>query len=193
MNFTAHFPDLSHYEPEVQFHGVADGGVPLVIIKATEGDRYIDPDYADFAARIRSVSLILGAYVFEDAAPADAQIAHFLSAAHLQSGDLQPVVDAEKLGLTRQEVFDALHDLEARGFAPILYASVAFWRDVLGSPTAWWLWIAAYWGQMPAMPAGARVLAWQHTDAGICPGVARPCDMSYLLVPVADLPKFCIA
>ena len=192
LPFTAHFPDLSHYEPVENFHAIAQGGVPLVIIKATEGTRCTDPDYADFAARIRSVPLTLGAYVFEDAAPADSQVDHFLSAAHLGSGDLQPVVDAEQLGLTRQETEDALHDLEARGYRPILYASVAFWRDVLGSPAAWWLWIAAYRDQMPAMPAGANVLAWQHTDAGNCPGVGQPCDMSYLLVPVADLPKFCI-
>ncbi len=192
MNTTAHFPDISHFEPDVQFHDIA-AGCPLVITKCSEGTGYTDPTYQGFADRARTVpGLIFGSYVFEDAAPADAQIAHYLNAAHLQPGDLQPVVDAEKLGLTRQEVFDALHDLEARGYTPILYASVAFWRDVLGSPLYWWLWIAAYRSTLPAMPNGAKLFAWQHEDAGICPGVAHPCDMSYLYVPLADLPKFCI-
>jgi len=190
---TAHFPDISHFEPVEDFHAIAAGGAPLVITKATEGTRYTDPTYAGFSSRVRSVAaLILGAYVFEDAAPEGPQVTRFLSAAHLQSGDLQPVVDAEQLGLTRQETEAALHDLERRGYAPILYASLAFWRDVLGGPCRWWLWLAAYRADLPALPDGVNLFAWQHTDHGTCPGVGQPVDMSYLYVPVEDLPKFCI-
>ena len=190
---TAHFPDLSHYEPDVDFHAVAAGGVPLVITKASEGNAYVDPTYAAFAQRIRSVPLILGAYCFLDVAPEGPQISHFISVAHLRKGDLQPVIDAEAAGLGKTETFAAMADLEGRGYRPILYASLSFFSDVLGSPTKWWLWLAAYRPILPTLPAGVNLWAWQHNDAGICPGVARPCDMSYLYVPVADLAaKFCI-
>jgi len=190
---TAHFPDLSHFEPLVSFHDVQAGGCPLVITKCTEGTRYTDPTYPGFADRIRSVpGLLLGAFVFEDAQPEAPQIAHFLSTAHLRAGDLQPFLDAEALGLTRDETFGALDDLGRRGYRPILYCSLAFWRDVLLSPVRWWLWLAAYRDTVPGLPQGVKLWAWQHTDAGACPGVAELCDMSYLFVPVADLPSFCI-
>lgn len=192
---TAHFPDISHYtDPsDVDFHAVAAGGVPLVITKATEGNAYVDPTYAAFAQRIRSVPLILGAYCFLDVAPESPQISHFISVAHLRKGDLQPVIDAEAAGLGKMETFAAMADLEGRGYAPLLYCSLSFYNDVLGSPTRWWLWLAAYRATLPALPAGVRLFAWQHSSEGHCPGVARPCDMSYLYVPVADLAaKFCI-
>jgi GH25 family lysozyme M1 (1,4-beta-N-acetylmuramidase) len=192
---TAHFPDISHFEIVDSFHAVAAGGCPLVITKATESTGYVDPTYAGFAARIRSVpGLILGAYVFEHTGvPAAAQISHFLSVAHLQRGDLQPVVDAEQLGLTRAETFAALTALEARGYRPILYCSLSFFQDTLRSPVRWWLWLAAYRNNLPALPDEVNLFAWQHDDAAIFPGVKNPCDASYLYVPVADLlTKFCI-
>jgi lysozyme len=181
-----HFPDLSHFEPMVDFHTVAAAGIPLVITKCSEGVGYTDPTYQAYAERIRSVGLILGAYVFEDAAAAPPQIAHFLSTAHLQKGDLQPVVDAEALGLTRQETFDALYDLEARGYEPILYCNIAFWAG-LGSPVRWRLWLAAYRDDLPDLPGCIRLFAWQHTDHARCPGVGKPCDMSYLYVTPDEL------
>ena len=194
MKPTGHFADVSHYEPDIDFHAYAAGGCPLIITKATEGSTYTDPTYAGFAARARSVpGLIFGSYVFIDAGDPGPQISHYLSAAHLKPGDLQPCVDAEAAGLTKNETLDALRQLEASGYRPLLYCSLSFYVDVLGSPTQWWLWLAAYRDTLPKLPAGTKLFAWQHVDNGICPGVAHPCDMSYLYVPVADLKtKFCI-
>ena len=194
MTPTAHFPDISHFEPDVQFHDIAAGGCPLVITKCTEGSGYTDPTYQDFAARVRSVpGLIFFAYVFEDAAPEGSQIAHFFSTAHLHPGDGMPILDAEAAGLTRTETEDALEDMQRRGYSdPILYCDLSYYRDVLGSPTRWLLWLADYTGELPALPDGVRLFGWQHTDRGDCPGVAKPCDMSYLYVPVTELPNSCI-
>ena len=192
---TAHFPDISHYtDPSsIDFHAVAAGGVPLVICKASQGRGYTDPAYAGFASRIRSVPLILGAYCYLDVAPEGPQVSHFINVAHMQKGDLQPVIDAEAAGLGRQETFAAMADLEGRGYRPILYASLSFFNDVLGGPTQWWLWLAAYRPILPTLPAGVKLWAWQHTGQAVCPGIAHPVDMSYLYVPVADLAtKFCI-
>ena len=194
MTPTAHFPDISHFESDVQFHDIA-ATCPLVITKCSEDAGYTDPTYQPFADRARTVDgLIFGSYVFEDAAPEGPQIAHFFSTAHLQPGDLQPVLDAEAAGLSKMETFAALYDMENRGYRPILYCSLAFYNDVLGSPTRWWLWLAAYRSKLPDLPDSILLFAWQHTDCGVCPGVAKPCDMSYLYVPVADLKaNFCIS
>jgi len=194
LKSTARFADLSHFEPEIDFHEYADGGCPLVITKCSEGRGYTDPTYAGFAERARTVpGLIFGSYVFIDAGDPAPQVAHYLSAAHLQKGDLQPVVDAERAGLTAAETFAALHQLEASGYRPIIYASLSFFNDVLGSPTQWWLWLAAYRSVLPTLPAGVRLLAWQFSDAATFAGIPKPCDGSYLYVPIADLKtKFCV-
>ena len=195
MTPTAHFVDISHYEADVDFHTLAGAGAcPLVITKCSEGSSYTDPTFADFAKRVRTVpGLIFGSYVFLDAGDPSPQVAHYLSTAHLQPGDLQPVVDAEAAGLTRQQTFDALHQLETRGYRPILYCSCDYFANTLGSPTRWWLWLMSYKKTLPALPAGVRLWAWQHTDAAVFPGVARPCDGNYLYVPVADLKtQFCV-
>lgn len=191
---TAHFPDISHYEPKIDFHALANSGVPLVITKATENGSYTDPTYTDFAKRIRSVPpLILGAYVFEDVGNEAVQVSHFLSTAHLQKGDLQPILDAEAAGLTKQQTFDTLHDFEHRGFRPILYCNRSFFQDVLGSPTQWWLWLAAYTDTLPTLAPGVKLFAHQYSDHAIFAGVSKPCDGNHLYVPVADLKtKFCI-
>jgi len=187
MNPTAHFADLSHYEPDVDFHKLAET-CPFVITKCSEGTGYIDPTYQGFADRVRTVpDLIFGSYVFLDAAPASPQVDHYLSAAHLEPGDLQPVVDAEALGLTRAETLAAMTDLELRGYRPILYASLSFYKDVLNAPSRWWLWLAAYRDNLPALPPGTKLFAWQHSDHAVFPGVAKPCDGSYLYVSVDDL------
>lgn len=190
---TAHFPDLSHYEPVVDFHKVTrEGGAPLVITKCSQGATSVDPTYADFAKRIHSVGAILGAYHYLDPLPApETQMAHFLATAKLQKGDLQPVIDAEAAGLTKETTFEALYSLEHRRYRPILYCSLAFWRDVLGSPVRWLLWLAAYRAALPALPDSVRLFAWQHTDCANFPGVAKPCDSSYLYVPLARLKVEC--
>lgn len=185
---TAHFPDLSHYEPNVDFHVLVTEGVPLVITKCTEGQSYVDPTYENFAKRIHATpGMILGAYVFEDVGDAKSQNSHFLSAAHLGKGDLQPVLDAEALGLSKDQTFEALRDFERRGYRPILYCNLSFFRDVLGSPLNWWLWLAAYTKSLPKLATGVKLFAWQHTDSGVYKGVAKPCDSSYLYVSIADL------
>jgi GH25 family lysozyme M1 (1,4-beta-N-acetylmuramidase) len=191
---TGHFADVSHYDDaNLDLHAYVNvGGCKLIILKASEGN-WADPTFARMSAQVRSMpGLTLGTYVYEDDAPEAGQIGAYLSTAHLQSGDLQPVVDAEALGLTRAETFAALEDLEHRGYAPILYCNKYFFVSVLGSPTRWRLWLADYTGALPALPDGVSLFAWQHTQNNSCPGIPAPCDMSYLFAPSGDITPFLI-
>ena len=64
MKSTARFADISHYEPDIEFHEYAAGGCPLVITKCSEGRGYTDPTFAGFAERARTVpGLMFGSYV----------------------------------------------------------------------------------------------------------------------------------
>jgi lysozyme len=192
MTPTAHFPDVSHFEPVASFWAVKQDNCPLVVTKCTEGTGYTDPTYQGYADRVRSTGMIFFSYVFEDAAPAGPQVDHYLSTAHLQPGDGMPIVDAEKLGLTKAETFAALQDLADRGYSrPILYCDLDFFRNTLGSPLDWWLWLADYNADLPSLPDGVKLWAWQHTDHAEFDGIGF-CDGNYLYVDVADLPSFTI-
>lgn len=185
-------PDISHYENVQSFHDIANAGCPAVIMKCTEGTGYTDPTYADYKARTKACGMVAGAYVFLDPAQATPQVQHFLSAAHLSSGDLQPIVDAEKLGLTKGEFTAAMYDLEGRAYKPICYANYYFWRDTLGSPSRWPLWLAGYTQTMHTLAKNVRLFAWQFTDKGQVPGITNPVDCSHFYGTVSDLKGYCI-
>jgi len=186
------FPDLSHYEPDVQFHAMKAAGIPLFITKATEGIGFTDPTYTDFQKRGRSVGLIVGAFTLITPDDITRQVSLFLSVAELQSGDLQPVIDMENAGLTRYECASALSEFRAHGYNPIVYCSLDFFNTVLRRGVDAPLWVAAYRSLRPKLPIGQRFFAWQYTDAGDCPGVAKPCDMSRFYGSIHDLKAYTI-
>jgi GH25 family lysozyme M1 (1,4-beta-N-acetylmuramidase) len=186
------FPDLSHYTQGVDFHAMKAGGVPCFITKASQGASNTDPTYADFHARGRSVGLIVGAYTFINPGDEQGTVDHFLATAKLQSGDLQPIVDAEAAGLSRAQTVQAMRALEARKYHPILYCSISFFTDVLAAPDNWPVWVAAYRAHEPQLPSGVTRFAWQYSDHGVCPGVANPCDMNQFDGDIGALKAFCI-
>lgn len=188
-------PDISHYSHIASngFHLMMAAGYPCVIMKATEGVTYDDPAFADLFIRARMTSVIPGAYAFIDPKPSGiAQEQHFLKVAHLRKGDLQPIVDAEAVGLTRATVLQALYTLEKQGYKPILYTYKSFWEG-LGSPKRWPVWIASYTPQMPDLGKDVEIFAWQYTDRANVNGVLNPCDCSKFFGNIADLRKYVIS
>lgn len=186
------FPDVSHYEPKIQFGELKASGVPCVITKATQGASNTDPTYADFIKRGRSVGLIMGAYTFLNPSDPAPQIEHFLATAKLQPGDLQPIVDAEATGLSRAQTVAAMRALEAKKYHPILYCSLAYFLNVLEAPDNWPLWLAAYRSVLPPLPKGVTLFAWQNTDSAVFAGVGSPCDGNQFYGSLADLKKYTI-
>lgn len=187
-------PDISHYSQlgPSAFHDMKQAGYPAVIMKATEGGNYTDPKFADYFVRTRMADMIPGAYAFEDPSPSGiVQEQHFLDVAHLVKGDLQPIVDAEKLGLTRATFLQAMYTLEKKGYRPIQYSYLDFWKG-LGAPTRWPLWLANYSGHLPALPTGTELFALQYTDKEKVAGVLNPCDCSKFFGTPQDLKKYLI-
>lgn len=188
------FPDLSHWDDgDVSYHAIVAAGIQYVGLKATEGTANTDATYQDGYTRARSVGLGVLSYAYVLPGEGSGDIVHFESVAHLQSGDIQPVVDAEAAGLNFATTQAAMHQLEAAGYKPILYCSLAFFRDVLGSPTQWPLWLAAYRDQMPTnLPADVVLFAWQYTEKGTCPGIGARCDMNRVAWTDEEFKRFLI-
>lgn len=184
---TKNFPDVSHYEPGVDFVAMKAAGVQLCITKATQGLNNVDLLLDRYITEMKAAKIIWGDYCYLLPNEGVGDVKWYLQHAGLGSGTLQPIIDAEQNGLTKVTVQAALEFLQAQGYArPILYCSLAYWRDVLGSPTTWDIWLAAYRDEMPYLGKDVKIFAWQHTDSGHCAGVPRACDMNVLVGNLSD-------
>lgn len=80
--------DLSHHNvgpnrgrSPIDFAAIAASGIRGVILKASQGTRYVDPTYAERRAAAADAGLLVGAYHFATAEDVDAQVGHFLETA----------------------------------------------------------------------------------------------------------------
>lgn len=79
----ANILDLSEAQgKDVDFQKIADGGYDGVILKASEGAHYTDPDFNDNCRRAKAANLLVGAYWFLTIhAPVEDQAALFIGTA----------------------------------------------------------------------------------------------------------------
>jgi GH25 family lysozyme M1 (1,4-beta-N-acetylmuramidase) len=156
--------DVSHWQDAIDWPSVARSGVRFAIAKATEGQTFTDPRYAENKNGAESAGLAFTAYHFAqpDRAPGDAvsEADHFLDVADLSSGNLLPVLDIERTGgLTPRELVawarTWLARVQARlGVRAVVYTNPAFWHTAMANST-WFaragspLWIATTVGQRP--------------------------------------------
>jgi len=174
--------DLSHANVDVDLHQlVAAGSLTLIGLKATEGQGYVDPAFADRFRRITEYlpSTYVLAYHFlrTDSAPGD-QMRHFhdvLAAAGYFNNDraLAPAIDAER-GLQGQEpsgteVTAAVGVLTSlAGGKPGVYSGLDYWRTHLSNVDAKYRWIARY---SPSPPSMAYDI-WQDSESRVIAGHA---------------------
>lgn len=148
--------------PEVKASGVVG-----VVLKATQGTDYVNPDYAGDLAGATAAGLPVIAYHFADFTTASAEAQHFLSVA----ADRARVLDSEtNPTVPWQNAF--LADLGLPPTEELDYGSASTLpRSGIRCP----LWPADY-GQHP----GEGVM-WQFTDNQTVPGIVGPVDASYWL------------
>lgn len=181
---TIFYPDISSYEA-----GISLAGMPAVVVKATEGTTYTNPDYARVAADAIARGIPWAAYHFlhHNSDPA-AQARHF----HSVAGNAPCMLDIETAGDgTRATLSDALTFSSALnslgGAVRLAYFPHWYWQ-ALGSPDltpltragiglvssnytsysntgAGW---SAYGGVTPTV--------WQYTDAHQLNGYTVDCN-----------------
>ena len=186
-----HIVDLFHGDIEagIDFHKLKFDGVDGVLLKATQGDSYIDPKYADTMARVRSVGFsVVGAYhFFTPDAPADVQVEHFLSVAGLKAGEYA-ALDTEQWGQgTPAHVLTALGLLDkAFGVKVIHYANKSDFAQYFAADPDRLRWVAAYGPR----PNGATF--WQFTDRARLQGETHVMDESVFFGTLAQFQKYAI-
>lgn len=198
--------DVSHYKNQIDWVRVQDSGLSFAIIKATEGNNFIDSRFDYNWTRARRVGMIRGAYhFFRPLVDPVSQARHYLRivGSILDKTDLPPVLDVEvfpdfikneykKISTSERQgrVRAWLQAVEtATGRTPMIYTDYYTWRDYLGDSEAFSrypLWIAAYKVDQPRIPAnnwgGKGWTFWQYTNKGVVPGIrdeAACVDMNY--------------
>lgn len=184
--------DISHYQKKEDINwdslSIANGAIPVefVILRATMGNQSADKHFKEFWSSAKIHQKIRGAYHFyrADEDPV-VQANNFLDNVKLESGDLPPILDIEKIPRrkTKEHLIEDLKvwcDIveQAYGKKPIIYTYYFYYRDYLkGSFDDYSIWLANY-NDVPVPSPDDDWQFWQFTEKGIVNGVNTKVDLN---------------
>ncbi|KMQ62540.1 glycoside hydrolase [Chryseobacterium sp. BLS98] len=183
--------DVSHYQnkEDIKWDSLSIGNktIPLefVVMRATMGNRNADKHFDEFWVKSQKHNLIRGAYHFyrADEDPV-IQANNFLANVKLESGDLPPILDIEKIP-KRKTNKKLVEDLkvwckiveETYGEKPIIYTYYHYYKDFLkGEFDDYPLWLANY-NDVPSPTPDDQWDFWQFTENGIVHGINTKVDL----------------
>jgi GH25 family lysozyme M1 (1,4-beta-N-acetylmuramidase) len=194
----------SHQHPNgaaIDWTQVAGSGVRFVGVKASEGNYYANPYFADDHNGARAAGMFRFAYHFGTPNDSGAleQADYFLDRAqYVPDGrTLNPVLDIEWnpyagtnacYGLTPAQMVSWIREFVTEvkrrtGVPAIIYTAAAWWSECTGGSTAFGanpLWVASYLAT-PSLPAGwSNWTLWQYSDSTTVPGVSTTVDGNYV-------------
>ncbi|HEX4962081.1 MAG TPA: GH25 family lysozyme [Thermoanaerobaculia bacterium] len=177
--------DVSHDQGSVDWAAVFQAGYVFAFIKATDGETYVDPDFAQNWSGAAAAGLLRGAYHFFRAEDSpQAQVNLFWQTVG-GNGELPLVVDVEEsMGVANATLISNLTQFLAElqqlsGRIPMIYTDPSFWNG-LGTSAfgAYPLWVAEYGATQPAVPSGWTNWAfWQHSESGSVSGITGAVDL----------------
>jgi lysozyme len=183
--------DVSHYQnkEDIKWDSLSIGNktIPLefVVMRATMGNKSADKHFDEFWEIAKKHDLIRGAYHFyrADEDPV-IQANNFLANVKLESGDLPPILDIEKIP-KRKTNKKLIEDLkvwckiveDTYGEKPIIYTYYHYYKDFLkGEFEGYPLWLANY-NDVPSPSPDDQWDFWQFTENGIVHGINAKVDL----------------
>jgi lysozyme len=207
-----HGIDVSHHNEWIDWPRVRQSGVRFAIIKASEGNGYIDPLYEQNLKGALSSGIMPGSYHFflPRIDPLE-QARHYVRVLQENAVDaptLPPCIDIETAGLTKAALNQAVRLFldeirKLTGRTGIIYVSPGFWSTYLpvpvisgykltGGSVDWAaqypLWLAHYTSGWPYQVypwVGWRF--WQYSSAGKISGVVTKVDLNLFNGSEAEL------
>lgn len=176
--------DLSHWNPTPDWRALKAGGIVGVILKATEGQTYVDKTFHGRSRAARDAGLAVSSYHFLHKGSIEAQMAHYLAAVQPRPGE-RLCIDHEK-DASLAELERAVQFLRDR--APdcqLTIYSGHLIKEQLGSKKSailaenTSLWIAHYTtASAPTWPKETWPAwsLWQFTDKANVAGISKPVD-----------------
>ena len=188
-DYEVHGIDISHFQGDIDWKRLSQTRterfpIHFVFMKATEGGDHSDDTFTQHFDSAKKYNFVRGAYhFFRPHTDARKQADFFIRKVKLCAGDLPPVLDVEDRGKRSKKEFQNavktwLDQVEAYyGVKPILYTSYKFKMRHLDNPVfdAYPYWIAHYYVDSVRYEGAWHF--WQHTDAGIVPGVEKEVDL----------------
>ncbi|APB75643.1 GH25 family lysozyme [Paenibacillus polymyxa] len=186
--------DVSRYQGKIDWKAVKADGISFAFIKASQGQRYVDPTFITNAKEAKKAGVLLGAYHFLDATSveaAKAEARHFAEVLEQVGGrkslDLPLVMDYENnpgnlsKTLISAVALSFLLELERlTGRKAIIYTGNAFAANFNASLGGYPLWIARY--SETHVPSDTvtwkRWDIWQYSDSGKVKGIAGNVDLN---------------
>ncbi|WP_234108958.1 glycoside hydrolase family 25 protein [Chryseobacterium sp. R2A-55] len=184
--------DMSHYQrkEDIEWDSLSIGNrsipIKFVVLRGTMGNKSTDKHFQEFWKLGKKHNLIRGAYHFyrADEDPV-MQANNFLENVKLESGDLPPILDIEKIP-SRKSSEKLIEDLkiwckiveEAYGEKPIIYSYYHYYKDFLrGHFDDYPLWLANY-NDVPQPSPDDQWKFWQFTENGIVYGINTKVDVN---------------
>ncbi|MFZ6819120.1 glycoside hydrolase family 25 protein [Undibacterium sp. Ji22W] len=196
--------DVSHFQSSVNWPAVKATGIAFAFAKASDGNTYTDPQFANNWRGMQAAGILRGAYHFyESKDDPQTQAQQFLKVVgQLGSNDMPPVVDIESntgcfgtqsLASNLQIWLDAVEQSLQR--TPIIYTNCGFWNANLNAQFSRYpLWIAQYGVAQPKIPNGwNRWTFWQSSESGSVAGITGAVDTDVFAGSMADLQALIVA
>jgi GH25 family lysozyme M1 (1,4-beta-N-acetylmuramidase) len=198
--------DVSHWQGPINFARVKAAGFTFVVIKATEGTGYVDPNFRAYRAQAHAAGLIVRMYHYAGSSTArrvyawDAEAAWFMqTVGPLAVGegadlDCEPAVPPTDLPGWCRPWLDRVATL---GASPWIYqnsSTEARWNwTAAGIPARYGLWLAKYDNDPDMDPVvhWPSLVAEQYWDKATVPGIAGPVDVDVFYGTPAQLLAYC--
>lgn len=199
--------DLSHWQGPIDFAKVKAAGFAFVVLKATEGTGYVDPNFRTYRAQAHAAGLIVLIYHFVGSSSARrvydvaAELDHFvatvgtLAVGEGAAEDYEPANPPPNPGDWSRAWLDGVR---ARlGVSPWIYMNSSTERGInwtaAGIPDRYGLWLALYDNDPDMDPVvhWPALAAEQYWDRATVPGIAGPVDVDVFYGTAAQLLKYC--
>ncbi|MDT3402205.1 glycoside hydrolase family 25 protein [Mucilaginibacter terrae] len=189
MRYKIHGIDVSYAQgkidwPKVRAMEEDSVRIKFAFMKATEGLLTVDPYFKRNWREAAKNGIRCGAYHFFRPYKSGLwQARFFLQNVNIESGDLPPVVDIERLDnvkpeVMRKELHEFLKHVESKlHVKPVIYTGLSFYKDYLeGDFEDYPLWIAHY--NKPQLKAGKNTnwWFWQHSETAHINGINHTVD-----------------
>jgi GH25 family lysozyme M1 (1,4-beta-N-acetylmuramidase) len=192
--------DVSEFQGSINWGAYHASGRAFAIIRAADGDGYLDPTFHQNWSGAKGAGVLRGAYQFFRASEdGTAQANVLLSQLGGDLGELPPVADVEVTDGVGPATLNANLALwmkrmqSATGKTPIVYTSPGLWPSLSGSSqfAGDTLWVADWGPSCPSLPGPwPSFKFWQYADNGSIPGIGGAVDLDVFNGTLAQLQAY---
>ena len=174
--------DVSNWQGYINFNEVANDGIKIVYIKATEGTNYVSPTFETSYINAKANGLKIGFYHYVSARSvweAEAEAQFFASKIAGKQVDCRLAMDFEEFGNLTHEQINTIGLAFIKRLEQITQKPVVVYSNTYTARTIWSgeilnypLWVAEYGVSKPANNGKWNTyVGWQYTDVGIVNGI----------------------